>query len=253
MQSGQTPTFIWRKNNANYSRIVDGKIIELSQENGKIKTNSKKFVNAMLREQDDYDSIHSSISTDAFMKKAIKDFQGLRITKNDEWETILSFICSQNSNIPKIKGSVQALMKKFGEKTEELYSFPEIESIARAKESDLTKCALGYRVPYLKRTAQKLLEEDFYFKEKIEAKPFLLSCHGIGEKVAECISLFGYGFIDSFPVDVWIQRGMETIYFNKKQASTKQIWEKADELWKENKGYAHEYLFYEFMSKKRKN
>ena len=147
---------------------------------------------------------------------------------------------------------MQNLMKKYGEKTDELFSFPAIEDIARAREIDLTKCSLGYRVPYLKRTAQKLLEEDFSFKQKTEAKQFLLSCHGIGEKVAECVSLFGYGFMDSFPIDVWIQRGMQTIYFNKKQANFKQIWQKADDLWKENKGYAHEYLFYEFMSKKRK-
>jgi len=253
MLSGQPPHFIWVKDNGVFKRVWNGKIIELKQDGkGKIESNDRKFANFTLRSQDDLKKIYSKIAIDSFIKKAVKDYEGMRITQSPVWEATACFVLSSNNSISNIRNSVQLLMKKFGEKTEGMYEFPSIESIAKAKEPELRECKAGFRAKYLKCAANLLLENDYNFDSKDKAKEFLLECQGIGGKVAECICLFGYGFLDSFPVDVWIKRAMDEVYFQGKHSSIDSIQEKAGELWGSFQGYANHYLFYEFMSKKRK-
>jgi len=252
--SGQPPHFVWSREGEKFIRAWNGKIVEVSQnEKGEIISNNKKFCDFTFRAQDDLKKIYKKISTDSFMEKAIKDYYGLRLTQSDVWETTCCFVLSSNNSIPNIRKSTQLLMQKYGEKIESnLYSFPSIESIAKAKESELKKCKVGFRAPYLKHTARQLLENDFSFSKKGDAKCFFLNCLGIGEKISECISLFGYGFLDSFPIDVWVKRAMQQVYFNGRETKNEKIIEKANELWGDLKGYAQQYLFYEFMSKKGK-
>lgn len=256
MRSGQTPHFVWHHSqDGSYSRAWNGKAIRLAQREGKLEANNKKFAMQMLRENDDLKRIYARLSkNDEFMQKATSDFNGLRLTKSDAWETAFCFITSANNSIPNIRNSVQKAMKMFGEKTEgsELRVFPSCKVISRASESALRKCAVGFRAKYLRKTAKLFCEHDTAFKRKEEAKEFLLSCPGIGEKVAECVCLLGYGFTDSFPVDVWMRRAMQAVYFGGREAKLKEIYSKADELWGPLKGYAQQYLFYEFMSRKRK-
>lgn len=253
MLSGQPPHFIWIKKDNSFLRALNGKIIELRQEDKKIVLSNRKNTDLLLRKRDNLEKIYKKISTDSFMKKAIKDYTGLRITKSDLWETIACFIASSYSSIPKTRNCIQNLMKKYGERVEELNEFPLIESIARARENEIKKCGFGFRAPYLKETAKKLIEEDFSsFNSREEAKEFLMDCTGIGEKVSECVCLFGYGFLESFPVDVWVKRGMQEVYFNGRETKNKKIIEKAEELWNGFKGYAQQYLYFEFMSKKRR-
>lgn len=254
MQSGQTPNFVWKKKGNSFNRALNGKIIRISQENGELKTNSKKIASETLRLEDDLQKIYEKISIDDFMKKAIKDYQGMRITKSDVWETTACFIISANNSIPNIANSVQKLMQFFGNQVEDYFEFPAVESIAKADLNDLRKTRIGFRAKYLKKTANIFSESDFDFKSKEEAKEFLLNCPGIGEKVSECICLFGYGFLNSFPIDVWMKRAMQAIYFdNQAKLNNRQLYEKANELFGNYQGYAQQYLFYEFMSKKRKS
>ncbi|MFA4907204.1 MAG: DNA glycosylase [archaeon] len=255
MRSGQTPHFVWHHSaEEGYSRALNGKTVTLSLSKEKPESNNEKFCNEMLRSEDDLEKICSRISeNDVFMRKAVSDFRGLRITKSDAWETAFCFITSANNSIPNIRNSVQKSMAAFGEKNSEgLHEFPSAETISRVPETELRKCSLGFRAKYLLKTASMFCGNDTDFRSKEEAKEFLLSCPGIGEKVAECVCLFGYGFTDSFPVDVWMQRAMKVVYFEEKEPKLKEIYAKADELWGPLKGYAQQYLFYEFMSNKRR-
>lgn len=253
MLSGQTPQFVWQENRGVFTRAWNGKLVELMQEQKKLKTNNAKFAEFTLRSKDNYEKVFEKISTDSFMKQAVKDYKGLRLTQSDLWETIACFVLSSNRSIPIIRMNVQELMKAYGAKVEGLHEFPRPEDFAKCTEQDFRKLKCGFRDKYLLGTTQNVLQRgDLKFKDSAELKEFLLSCPGIGEKVAECILLYGFGDTNSFPLDVWMKRAMSKVYFQKKEAKNDQYLQKAEELWHEYKGFAQLFLFYEFMTKKQK-
>jgi N-glycosylase/DNA lyase len=251
MLSGQTPNFIWHFENGKFSRAWDGRVIEVSQENGKLKTNSKKFVNSLFREKDNYSKIYKKISTDSFMKQAVKDYHGLRLTQSELWEAIACFVLSSNRSIPIIKMNVQELMKNYGARVEGMFEFPKVEGLAKCTEQDFRKSKCGFRDKYLLGTTRKVLQRgDLKFADSQELKEFLLECPGIGEKIAECILLYGFGDASAFPLDVWMKRAISKVYFQGKERKNEDYLVKAEELWGNYKGFAQLYLFYEFMTKK---
>ncbi|MDO8648004.1 MAG: hypothetical protein Q7R70_06360 [Candidatus Diapherotrites archaeon] len=251
MLSGQTPQFVWQEDRGVFKRARNGKIVELMQEQGKLKTNNAKFAEFTLRSNDNYKMVFAKISTDSFMKQAVKDYKGLRLTQSDLWETIVCFLLSSNRSIPIIRMNVQELMNAYGAKVEGLHEFPMPEDFAKCTVQDFRKVKCGFRDQYLLGTTLKVLQRgDLKFKNSAELKEFLLSCPGIGEKIAECILLYGFGDTNGFPLDVWMKRAMSKVYFQGKEAKNDQYLQKAEELWHEYKGFAQIYLFYEFMSKR---
>lgn len=156
---------------------------------------------------------------DGFLTGAAAYGSGIRILRQEPFETLISFIISQRKNIPAIQSSVEKLCRICGIKiSDDIYSFPTPEAIAGLSEEELGACSLGYRVPYIRDTARRIaagetdletlraLSDDELYNE-------LLSFHGVGKKVANCVMLFGYHRISAFPVDVWIQR-VEELHYN---------------------------------------
>ncbi|MEW6329265.1 MAG: DNA glycosylase [Candidatus Micrarchaeota archaeon] len=236
MSSGQPPEFVWTlAKGERYFRYLNGKKIYIWQQNGKLLCTRgfEKYAENLLRAEDDLSAIYRMISTDAVMGRALEKYRGLRLTRSDPWETLVCFICSINSNIPRIRKNVQSLMRD-----------GEILSPEEMARGDLSACRLGYRCEYLQETA-RLVSSSFDL-EKIgrmdyeDAREALMELPGVGPKVAECVLLFGYGFLEAFPVDVWIARAMEKYYRRKTQ---KEIREFARERWGEYAGYAQQYLF----------
>jgi len=253
MLSGQTPQFVWQEDRGVFKRAWNGKIVELRQEQGKLKTSNKKFADFTLRSKDDYSRIFKKISTGSFMKQAVKDYNGLRLTQSELWETIVCFLLSSNRSIPIIRMNVQELMKSYGARVEGLHEFPLPEDFAKCTEQDFRKSKCGFRDKYLLGTTLNVLERgDLKFSSSQELKEFLLDCPGIGEKIANCILLYGFGDTNGFPLDVWMKRAMSKVYFQGKEAKNEQYLQKAEQLWHEYKGFAQIYLFYEFMTKKQK-
>lgn len=192
----------------------------------------------------DYGAIKSKLcATDPIMKKAADFGYGIRLLDQDLWETIVSFIISQNNNIPRIKGCIERLAKGFGsEIAESVYDIPRPEELARLAEADLAEVRLGYRARYLVETARCVCD-----KGLPENEEQLLSLCGIGPKVANCIMLFGMAKYDSFPIDVWVRRVMHRLYGideNDKKAMTAYAKERFGELG----GFAQQYLFYYMRS-----
>lgn len=207
----------------------------------------------------DYAKIKRRLSRgDDAMKTAIASGKGIRILKQDLWETIVSFIISQNNNIPRIKGCIEKLASLYGEpielagteknKEEEMaileraglapFSLPTSKVLSGLKEDDLAPVKLGYRARYLIETA-KYIEENGLPKDMEELS---LLC-GVGPKVANCISLFGLGKMDSFPIDVWVKRVMNRMYgFSESDMAGMQAF--AEERFGELGGFAQQYLFY---------
>lgn len=149
---------------------------------------------------------------DSYLMKAAAYGQGIRILRQEPFETLISFIISQRKSIPAIKTSVEKLCRMCGRRIEgDIYAFPTPEAIASLSEKELADCSLGYRAPYVREAALQvrhgdkdpeamfLLSDDVLYEE-------LVSFHGVGKKVANCVMLFAYHRIGAFPEDVWIKR-----------------------------------------------
>lgn len=198
----------------------------------------------------DYGMIKQRLSAgDEVMENAVAAGRGIRILKQDLWETIVSFIISQNNNIPRIKGCIEKLSALAGERLEDydgqaVYALPTVERLARLESDDLAPVRLGYRAPYLIKTARMVAEKGL--PENYEEVSALC---GVGPKVANCITLFGLHDLSSFPIDVWVRRVMNEMYgFEEKDVRGMAAF--AAERFGELGGIAQQYLFYYIRSKK---
>ncbi len=201
----------------------------------------------------DMEKIYEKIATDSYMKAAVKTLRGMRITQNDPWETTLCFVISQFNNIKRIRLIVRSLIKKFGEeyrdhKTETMHMFPTPESLASASISEIRNCGTGFRDRYVKQVAEQFAygfdAGKLYKMNYSKAKEKLMELDGVGDKVADCILLFGYKKLEAFPIDVWIKRSMEKIYFSGKKEKEKTIHDFAEKRWGRYAGYAQQYIFH---------
>ncbi len=188
---------------------------------------------------------------DPVMERAVDAGYGIRILNQDRWETLISFIISQNNNIPRIRKCIEGLCSVFGE-------FPSPMQLAEATEEMLAPVRLGYRASYLIKTAEFIADEgydektgscrflDNLAREEVsrdEAVEELRRLSGVGPKVAGCIALFSLGKFDSFPLDVWMKRVMNRLY-GIDEKDTAAMKEYADEHFGSYGGIAQQYLFY---------
>lgn len=164
--------------------------------------------------------LNSVDDNDTFLKAAAAHGSGIRILRQDPWEAAVSFIISQCNNIPRIKGCIEKICTYFGD--EEIY-FPSPERIARLEGEELLLfrkgCSLGYRDEYILNFAKKVAEGIFSLEEcgKLpyeECVEQLKSVTGIGQKVADCIALYGFHKIDAFPIDVHMKQILYGHYFS---------------------------------------
>lgn len=217
-------------------------------------TTAKKFLEEYFNLSENYEDIKKKYSENyESLKKATEFAYGLRILKQDEFETIISFIISANNNIKRIKKIINNISMKCGKKIEfegkEYYGFPSIEELRKLKEEDFKSLGAGFRAKYLESTVNKIYSDNLEkYIEKLnnlsnkELEKELLNLKGVGPKVANCIMLFGFNRIDSFPIDVWVKRVMQEEFFGGEEVSNKKIEEFANTLYK--KGLAQQYLFY---------
>lgn len=167
----------------------------------------------------DYDTYIRAIDPmDDYLSRAAAFGSGIRILNQDLWEMVITFIISQQKTIPAIRALVEALSKKYGTRHKipptvsgYYYAFPSPEELNRASLDDLLALKLGYRAKYIKRICEdacsgKLDLDRLRKLNYADSMEVLLSCYGIGVKVANCICLFGLHHIGAFPVDTWIKK-----------------------------------------------
>lgn len=202
-----------------------------------------------FRLNDNIKKIYSAISTDSFMEGAIREYNGMRVTLNDPWETTVCFILSQYNNMKRIRRITMNLKEKYGERSvDNSIKFPTILSLNEAKEDDLKRCGMGFRAKYILAAAEFCKNNiDLYSlrgKGYDTIKANLMEIYGVGNKVADCIALMGYGELNAFPIDVWVKRTMERVYFNGRDKKITTLMDFAQEQWGEYRGYAQQYLFW---------
>ena len=192
----------------------------------------------------DYASIIDGFSDDKTLNEAAHFADGIRILKQDKWETLCSFIISQNNNIPRIKGIIENMSARFGKEIyrdgdKAYYSFPAAKALYDAGEDEIFALKTGFRAKYIFDAAKRVCENPFFLTEVSvldteAASEQLQLIKGVGKKVAACTLLFGFERYDSFPVDVWVKRILETYYPN----------ERSRHFDGRYAGVAQQYLFY---------
>jgi N-glycosylase/DNA lyase len=156
--------------------------------------------------------------SDPVLRAARAAYPGLRILRQDPHETLIGFLCSSNKRILQIRVMVAALAAKLGEPLGGgFHAMPSWQAIARADDATLRACSLGYRAAYLRGTAKQLLArprwaEEFAALETPALLEELQSLPGVGPKVAACVALFGFGRLESFPVDTWVVQALADAY-----------------------------------------
>lgn len=207
----------------------------------------------------DYKKIKEELSKiDENMKTSIEYGKGIRILNQNLWETIISFIISANNNIPRIKGIIEKLSKKYGKELEfegkKYYTFPTPKELENVTVEDYRSLGLGFRDIRLYETTKMILEKKVDLQElrknpnTFEVREKLLTLSGVGPKVADCILLFSdLKRFEVFPIDVWVRRVMNDLYIknpDETKVSKKQIEKIANEKFGNLAGLAQQYLFY---------
>jgi len=238
--------FRWYKTNEGiWHGIAFGKILEICQTDSGIiffHVSAEEFNNIWRSYFDldrDYSNLCESFCADRSLKTAVELFPGIHILRQEPWETLCSFIISQNNNIPRIKGIIKRLCEFFGEPlSANDFSFPGAERISMLSVDDLAPIRAGFRAKYIIDAAQKAAKGEIDL-DRLASMPLeharceLIKIKGVGSKVADCTLLYGCGQTDAFPVDVWVKRVMAELYPNG-----------LPECVKGSQGIAQQYLFH---------
>lgn len=208
-----------------FEGVAMGKYLKIKQnkENIIFYNTTKEDYNNIWKKYFDFERDYGAILEKARKTKLLneitRDCSGIRLLKQDPWETLCSFIISQNNNIPRIKGIIDRLCENFGEKIEGGYTFPSAKRLAGLTVEDLAPLRSGFRAKYILSAAKKCSEEidlnELHCLHIDEARNILMTITGVGPKVADCTLLFGLGFHNAFPIDVWMKRAMAVLFDNK--------------------------------------
>lgn len=260
LESGQA--FRWRRRDDWYYGVLHDDLMALKQDGSQLEVRSSSpspeqtetALRDYLRLDDDLEAIYSRIDTDPRMHSAITEYRGLRILRQDPWECLVGFICSANSNIPRISASMEAIAKGYGQplKLDDYvdYSFPTPQRLAEAGETALRELKLGFRAKYVAKAAERVASGEIKLAPLRDApyqdaKDVLNSLLGVGDKVADCVLLFSLDKMDACPVDRWVRRAMEDWYLDGAILNYKGIRDWSVEKWGGYAGYAQQYLFHQ--------
>lgn len=215
-------SFRWEKQpDSSWSGVVKGVFLNISKHGDTVilKNTSKDDFENIWRNYFDFDKDYAKIcerlKKDSLIAPTVDEYYGIRILNQDSWEALCSFVISQQNNIKRIKGIIKRLCSEYGNRVcDGWYSFPTPQRLSKLSAEDFEKLGAGYRAKYLERLSKAVCSGEIDIK-KIKAMPLeqarkeLLKIYGVGIKVANCALLFGFGFYDAFPVDVWMKRVME--------------------------------------------
>lgn len=254
--------FRWnKKDDGSYIGIFGDNVLKVEKERESItftgicKDNIKNVCTEYFDLDTDYEKIKNKLSNvDDYLKTSIQYGQGIRILKQDLWETLISFIISANNNIPRIKTIIERISEAYGKKIEfegnEYYTFPTPEMLRDVSIQEFRSLGLGFRDERVYETVQETLNNEINLIELKQEKNIenlrqkLLKIPGVGPKVADCIMLFALQKFEAFPVDVWVRRVISELYFDKKEQQPKIIQDFAQEQYGNLAGIAQQYLFY---------
>ena len=258
--------FRWNEEkDGSYTGVIKQGVLNVKKEinhiifTGMLTEDIKEIVNDYFDLERNYEEIKLKLSSiDKYLKESIEYGKGIRILNQDLWETIISFIISANNNIPRIKGIIERISKKYGKEIiwneKKYYLFPTPEELKDVSISDLRDLGTGFRDKRIYETIHLILDKKVDLnkmhkeKDTLKVREELLSLSGVGPKVADCILLFStLKRFDVFPIDVWVRRVMNELYIKNEdetKVNKKEIEKIAKQKFGNLEGLAQQYLFY---------
>jgi N-glycosylase/DNA lyase len=200
-------------------------------------------------------AVLATFPDDEPVRAAVGACRGLRLLRQEPWECLASFILSSTKQIVQIRQIISLLCERFGGPvpaapgSAPACAFPPPQRLARASESELRACKMGFRAPYLLATAQRVADGTFDLNRLRQlpvagARGELMKLPGVGRKIADCVLLFAYGFPSAFPVDVWVMRALQKFYFPRRRVTANRLRQFSETHFGPNAGYAQQYLFH---------
>jgi len=276
LDSGQV--FCWQKQNSSWIGVIGRRWVRLTQTRDGIRAETAmpvadwQWLRDFLQTETDWAAVLKTFPDDGPMRAAIAACRGLRVLRQDPWECLASFILSSTKQIVQIRQIIALLCERFGEPLTPpadtlsppggeragvrgaQFSFPTPQRLAASTEAELRGCKMGFRAPHLLAAARQIAEGKLDL-EKIrglplaEARVELMQLRGVGGKITDCVLLFAYGFDSAFPVDVWVERALQQLYFPRRRASEKRLRHFATSHFGAHAGYAQQYLFHYMRTK----
>lgn len=260
LSSGQV--FNWEQNSSDWTGVVQGRWVRLTAKPGTIEVqvagpqNDWSWLTNFLQSEVNLaETIATFPVDDEHLRAAVRACRGLRLLRQDPWECLASFILSSTKQIVQIRQIVRLLSERYGQpiataaEDKPAYAFSTPGRIAALSEADLRACKMGFRAPYLLAAARRVAEGEVDLNgvshlTLTEARQQLLQFDGVGEKIADCVLLFAYGFPQAFPVDVWVQRVLTQYYFRNRKVRPERLRRFVSEHFGANAGYCQQYLFH---------
>lgn len=269
LTSGQA--FRWTPHGAGWIGAISQRIVYLEQRADGIfaRTGSDPgdwdWARHYLQTDAPLTGIIATFPNDPPMRAAVEACHGLRLLRQEPWECLASFILSSTKQIVQIQQIVGALCHCYGESLAPIpepatpvafNSFPSAMRLSAETETGLRACKMGFRAPYLLETSGiiatgQLDLESLRDLPTAKAREALCELPGVGEKIANCVLLFAYGFQDAFPVDVWVQKAIRQLYFPARKPTDKRVRRFVETHFGPNAGYAQQYLFHYMRTKAR--
>jgi N-glycosylase/DNA lyase len=234
-EEGSVTTLFSTDKRAIFTEKSDGYLME---------TDDPAYFERYLALDTDYNQIKAECAVRMPLIDQLDFGGGIHILNQDPLETIISFLITQNNNLPRIKCIIERLCTRLGRDMGGYYAFPTLEALASEGADFYASIGAGYRAEYLSASARRLLTADLGAWKSLptnELRETLMSLHGVGRKVADCVLLFGFGRTDVFPVDTWIMKvfGADYPHLTPEKLSQKLV-EKYGDL----SGYIQQYMFY---------
>ncbi len=248
-----------------YTIILSDRVINIKQDNNDliVKSNNEDNLESKVRYYLDLDRDYNKINKrilklDPNMKKIVDDCNGFKIINQPKFETIISYILSQNNRVPQIKKALDNIAYKYGKKIifedKEYYLFPNSEDMKECSIEELRNLKTGFRDKYIYEFINKVNNKTIDINSisdmnSDDAMTYLLENKGIGEKVASCILLFAYSRLDVFPIDTWVKKYMKDEY---NITNIKDIKRFTKDKYKEYSGLVIQYMFHYKRNKENK-
>ena len=265
LDSGQA--FRWQRQGPAWSGVIGRHWVRLEPVAAGIRAQTStsvadwQWLTDYLQSQVDLAAIRQTFPADPPMQAALAACPGLRLLRQEPWECLASFMLSSTKQFVQIRQIIALLCERHGAVIDQPDGFPPARAfptpgeIAALNEAQLRECKMGFRAPNVLAAARRIAAGEFDL-ERIRTLPHagaraeLMQLRGVGGKIADCVLLFAYGFNAAFPVDVWIKKALQELYFPHRRASEKRLQRFAARHFGEHGGYAQQYLFHYMRTQK---
>jgi len=265
LDSGQA--FRWQRHGPVWSGVIGHRWVRLEPVAAGIRAQTIgpvddcQWLTDYLQSHVDLAAIQQTFPADPPMQAALAACPGLRLLRQDPWECLASFMLSSTKQIVQIRQIIALLCERHGTAIElpggapPAHAFPTPDQIATLGEAQLRDCKMGFRAPNVLAAARRIAAGEFdlgriHHLPHAAARAELMQLRGVGGKIADCVLLFAYGFNAAFPVDVWIKKALQELYFPHRRASEKRLQRFAARHFGEHGGYAQQYLFHYMRTQK---